>query len=94
MAKESFLCSNCRREMCDDCREIAEEYQTLLKLRTDALMAANARVESLERELASMKSCAAMYKEISQAGIGKIISAWMDKEIGRLLKGEQPSVVV
>ena len=72
--------------MCDDCREMVEEYQTLLKLRTDALMASEARASKLERELYAMTRRSAMYEEVSKAGVGEIISAWMDKEINHLLK--------
>lgn len=83
----SFLCTNCRREMCNDCRQIAEEFDELLKRRTTALAIANDRTERLERELADANRRAAMYEQVSKAGINQIIVAWMDKEIEQILGG-------
>lgn len=89
MTTQSFLCGNCRREMCDDCREIAEEYQELLQIRTNALQAANYQVEQLRIELENEKRRSAMYEEVAKAGMGPIIGAWIDKEIGQILKSQK-----
>ena len=83
---QSFLCGHCKREMCSDCRQIAEEYQELLEKRTQALGTANHQVESLTRELADMKRRAHMWEQISKAGLPETITAWMDKDIQRILK--------
>lgn len=84
MSKQSFLCSACRDGMCNDCLEIAEELEELLKIRTNALQAESARVSKLERELADEKRRSAMYEQVAKAGICEIIGAWMDKEIKKL----------
>ncbi len=84
---ESFLHERCKENMCEDCVQIAEEYQELLELRTRALQVANYNEAQAKKELAQEKRRADMYEEISKAGMGEIISAWMDKEIKQLLKG-------
>jgi hypothetical protein len=85
MSKQSFLCGNCRREMCDDCREIAEEYQELLEKRTQALSATQEENERLTMELRNTKRRADMFERVAKAGLPNIILAWMDKEINTLL---------
>ena len=72
--------------MCYDCKNIAEEYQELLEARTRVLSSANSEVETLQAEVARWKRRAEMYEECAKAGVGDIIAAWMDKEIGRILK--------
>ena len=84
--KQSFLCGNCKRVMCNDCREIAEEYQELLDARIYALASAVSELETTQAEVARLKRRAEMYEECAKAGVGDIIAAWMDKEIGRILK--------
>ena len=82
----SFLHQSCKQRMCTDCVEIAEEYEELLSGRTSALQTANAEVETLLRELRDVKRRSDVYESVSKAGINQIIAAWMDKEIGALLK--------
>jgi len=84
--KQSFLCGNCKREMCDDCKNIAEEYQELLELRTTALQSAQHENEQLKNKLSNLQRRADMYEQVSKAGFGDVIGAWMDKEINQLLK--------
>jgi hypothetical protein len=84
-----FLCGNCRENMCEDCVNIADEYAELLKMRTNALHTAEHENGKLKLELAAANRRAQMYEEVARAGVGEIISAWMDKEIKQLLK-EKP----
>lgn len=86
MTKQSFLCTACRDGMCDDCRDIAEEFDELLKRRTAALANAQDEIEKLKRKYAELERRANMYEEMSKVGLGDIIGAWMDKEIGQILK--------
>lgn len=82
----SFLHSNCKAGMCNDCVSIAEEYEHLLNLRTNALQTAEHKLEQALRDLEKEKRLHAMYEEVSKAGIGDIIAAWMDREIGKIIK--------
>lgn len=83
---ESFLCTSCKSCMCDDCREIAEEYQELLENRTRALMIANSNEEQAKRRLETETRRADMFEKIAKAGVGDIIAAWIDKEIKQILE--------
>jgi hypothetical protein len=85
---QSFLCTNCRREMCNDCREIAEEYQELLKIRTDALHIAEYTVVELKRQLESEKRRADLFEQTAKAGLPQVILAWMDKDISKLIPAQ------
>ena len=82
---QSFLCGHCKREMCTDCRQIAEEYQELLEARTQALSATRAENERLTRELANEKRRADMFEQVARAGMPNVILAWMDKDITKIL---------
>ena len=77
--KAGFLCDACRQGMCDDCREIADEYAELLQMRTNALQAANYQVEKISEELHTLKRRAAMWEELSKMGMPEIIIKWMDE---------------
>ena len=82
----SFLCGNCSRTMCDDCKSTAEEYQELLTIRTRALANAQHELENTQFELEQMKRRVAMYEQVAKAGMPAVIVAWIDKEIGQLVK--------
>lgn len=82
----SFLCGHCSKLMCDDCKSIAEEYQELLARRTNALAATDDELEKTKRELETWKRRAAMFEDVAKAGIPAVIIAWIDKEIGQLVK--------
>ena len=81
-----FLCTYCRAAMCEDCVSIADEHQYLYEQRKMALARAEYKYESLEKEIAKVRRELEMYKEVSKAGVGDIISAWIDKEIEQLLE--------
>jgi hypothetical protein len=87
---ETFLCGNCKREMCTDCRLMAEEYQMLLEKRTQALIAAQDTNERMTRELVNTKRRADMWEQVSKAGLPDVILAWMDKDINKLLRKPSP----
>ena len=78
MTGTNFLCSSCRRDMCDDCKEIADEYAELLALRSNALNTANYKLETLTKEFESFKRKAAIWEELSKMGMSEIITKWMD----------------
>lgn len=82
----TYLCGACSRLMCETCKSIADEYEYLLKVRTQALITAENHLEEKQRELETMKRRADMFEQISKAGLPDVIRAWMDKEIERLLK--------
>jgi len=82
----SFLCGNCNRVMCEDCKSIAEEYEHLLQIRTRELIAAQDRLEEKQIELDVMKRRADMFEKISKCAIPEVIIAWIDKDINQLLK--------
>jgi hypothetical protein len=71
--------------MCTDCRQIAEEYQELLEVRTQALSSAQHQVEQMQLELEREKRRADAFEKIAKIGLPDTIIAWMDKEIGKLL---------
>lgn len=85
----SFLCGNCSRTMCEDCKSTAEEYQELLVIRTRALANAQHDLEKAQFELKLMKSRAAMFEDVARAGIPAVIIAWIDKEIGQLVEQDR-----
>lgn len=81
-----FLCARCKSVMCEDCISIAEEYQMLEQNRKQALVVANDKVEKLQLECDKWKRRAEMFEDVAKAGVGDIISAWMDNNFARLLK--------
>lgn len=86
---QSFLHNHCKAGMCQDCIDIAEEYQELELNRKRALMAANDQAEKAIKDRDQWKRQAEMYEQVAKAGIGDIIAAWVDKEI-KLLLGAKP----
>lgn len=78
MSKDNFLCGNCRNVLCNDCREIADEYAELLIMRSNALSTANHEIEKLKADLICTKRQAAMWEELSKMGMPEIILKWMD----------------
>ncbi len=85
----SFLCQNCKDGMCEDCISIAEEYQNLLEMRTNALVVANYQVEQLSKAIEKEQRKSAMYENVAKAGFADVICAWMDLEISQLLDSEK-----
>lgn len=83
MAKENFLCGQCRRILCNDCKSIADEYAELLTLRTRALSAANDAVEKLTQELARARREKSEWERIAKLGYPATLTAWMDWEAAR-----------
>jgi hypothetical protein len=73
-----FLCTPCRREMCADCRGIADEYAELLSNRTQALGQADWKLREAERKAEEAESRAASYKQIVELGLPPVTLAWMD----------------
>jgi hypothetical protein len=82
-------CAHCTIVTCEDCRNIASEYKELYQSFKHNLKLAQDELAQVQTELAKVKRERQMYKDVAQAGIGDIISAWMDKEIGQLIEGEQ-----
>ena len=80
MAKTVFLCTSCRREMCDDCKNIADEYAELLTLKNRALSSAEHTIKEMKGKLESAKRRAATFERIAKMGMPEVILAWMDSE--------------
>lgn len=74
----SFLCTACRQLMCQDCKDIADEYHELERNRAQAQALAESRVEDLQRELEQVQRNAAMWEELAKAGFPEVIQRWMD----------------
>ncbi len=85
---ESFLCDHCRREMCRDCKLIAEEYQHLLQLRTHALSAAENERERAIREMEAAKRRADDYEQIMKLGQHALVLAYMNSRSSSELRAE------
>ena len=81
MSKNNFLCANCRREMCDDCKSIADEYAELLAMRTRALVAANQKIEELLEQLKTAKRQSADWERHAKLGMPELILAWLDSQV-------------
>jgi len=82
---QSFLCTRCKAVMCEDCVNIAEEYQELETLRKNAMIEQDYEMQKLRRELDRAERKAKMYEEVSKAGMHETVCAWIDKEINQLL---------
>lgn len=82
---QSFLHESCKAGMCNDCIDIAEEYQELELNRKRALAVANDKLEKAIAERNNWKRQAEMYEQVARAGVGDIIAAWIDKEIKSLV---------
>ncbi len=85
MSKINFLCTSCRRELCDDCKEIADEYAELLTLKNRALSTAEYKIGELEKQLEQSNRRAKMYEELSKMGMPEIILKWMDEQAVKAL---------
>lgn len=83
----SFLCGHCKRVMCSDCIEIADEYDELYQKQKAALITAQMEVERLTAENKRLARRVAMLEEVAKAGVGDIIGAWIDDNFRQLLKG-------
>ena len=80
MSKSNFLCTSCRRELCDDCKSIADEYAELLTLKNRALGNADHEIEELKTQLDAAKRQSAMWEQLSKMGMPEIILKWMDEQ--------------
>lgn len=72
-----FLCTRCRRAMCTDCRQIADEYAELHVLRGRALWQAEQELEKLKRQLADAERRATAYEQVAKMGYPQVIQEWI-----------------
>lgn len=82
MSNNNFLCSSCLSVMCSDCKEIASEYDELLRLRNGRIFELSLELEKVKRELASSNRLRDEFEKIAKIGLPGIIQNWIDSQIG------------
>lgn len=80
----SFLCTRCRKLMCTDCRQIADEYAELLQNHQRAAFNGTKEIEDLRRKLAEAERRAAAYEEVSKMGFPELMRKFIDSEAAKL----------
>lgn len=78
-----MLCTRCRRAMCKDCRQIADEYEELLRNWKAANSWLSGDVERLQRDLERERKKAVFWEEMSKLGLPEVLQRWMDAEATR-----------
>ncbi len=76
----NFLCTRCTQLMCQDCKEIANEYQTLLGNNRRYLAAADDRIRDLQHQLELVQSSRKDWERLAKLGYPKVITQWMDSQ--------------
>lgn len=74
----TFLCTQCHQLMCQDCREIADEYQVLLGNNRRYLAAADTKIRDLQDQLKLAQSSAKDWERFAKLGYPEVIIQWMD----------------
>ena len=74
----SFLCGHCKRAMCADCEQIAEEYQELYENQKLSLSQMEWRMKQAEEEAAKQKRRAESLDAVLKCGIHPLMLAWVD----------------
>lgn len=82
----SFLCTQCRRCMCNDCKRIADEYAELLGMRNRALYQADQEMERMKRELEIAQRRQQGAEEVAKMGYSKIMLGYLDSLIEQRAK--------
>jgi len=90
--KAKFLCGQCRDVLCDDCANIAAEYEYLYGRRTLELQAANDRVDAFEHKIRELERDVEMWQSVAKAGLPTVIQAWMDAEMAKARKAGRESM--
>jgi glutaredoxin-related protein len=75
---QSFLCPRCKKVMCQDCINIAEEYQELHDRRKFELIRLQEENAELKRKLALAEQRAADYERVAKLGYPEVIQSWID----------------
>jgi len=66
MTDTSFLCTFCRKLLCPDCLEIADEYATLLARYQRSGAVTDGKIKRLEEEVELAQQAAARWKETAE----------------------------
>lgn len=74
----TFLCTRCRPKLCEDCRDIADEYAELLQNHKVSLSNADHTLDELRRKLDAAQQSAKMWEDLAKLGMPKTIRQWMD----------------
>lgn len=82
----SFLHERCKATMCQDCIDLAEEYQQLHEIRRREIIRVDEENERIKAQFAKLERQAIVWEEIARAGLPDIIEAWAAKEIDRIIK--------
>lgn len=83
---QSFLHERCKANMCEDCIDLAEEYQELHEIRRREIIRVDEENERIKAEFAQLKRKAEMWEQMARAGLPDIIEAWVAREITRIIK--------
>lgn len=81
MSPNNFLCRPCLSVMCSDCKEIASEYDELLRMRNNRILDLESQVEGLSRDLASERRLRTEFEELAKIGLPGITSRWVDSQV-------------
>lgn len=73
-----FLCTQCKRSLCPDCKEIESEYEELLQHYKQQNSNLSAKVEKVQRELDAMRRRAESFESVAKLGYPEVITKWMD----------------
>lgn len=79
----------CMAVICDDCREIAEEYAELSARRGLALFAADEQIAELKREVERQTDLAQMWEDNLKIGYPEIMRAWLTDMANKAFKKGQ-----
>lgn len=79
--RDIFLCNSCHRNLCNDCREISDEYAELFALRTQALATTESTLSKQSEELRSVKRQLVEWQRMAKLGYAEVLAEWMDSQV-------------
>jgi hypothetical protein len=83
---QSFLHERCKANMCQDCIDLAEEYQILDERRRAEMIQLDEEIEAYRAKLRELKTSADLWEQIARTGLPALIEAWAAEEIDRIIK--------
>lgn len=72
-----FLCTSCEKCLCNDCRNIADEYPELLNNHKRAARLLEIDLAKANEQITHLQAKVQMYKEISEMGLRGPVLTWI-----------------